>query len=96
MPRINKQSTPAPWHEERKAHGRRKYHDPRYNSSRWRKARSIYLKHHPRCKECNRLAGVVDHIKPVRLGGEFYDPDNWQALCTVCHNRKSGKEAHEQ
>lgn len=95
MPRINKKQTPAPWIPEREAQGRRLEHDPRYNSSKWRKARSIYLKHNPRCKECLRLASVVDHIKPVRQGGNFYDPDNWQALCTYCHARKSGREAHE-
>jgi HNH endonuclease. len=36
----------------------------------------------------------VDHIQPIRLGGEVYDLDNLQTLCKSCHNRKSGKEAH--
>ncbi len=94
MPKLNKKPTPAPWIPERKAQGRRKHEEPRYNTSRWRKARAIFLKHNPRCKECGRLASTVDHIQPVRLGGDFWNVDNYAALCTSCHARKSGKEAH--
>jgi 5-methylcytosine-specific restriction protein A len=44
--------------------------------------------------DCERLATVVDHIQPVRLGGEFWDRDNWQPMCASCHNAKSAKERH--
>ena len=94
MPKLNKKSTRAPWIPERKPQARRKHYDPRYNTSRWRKARAIYLKHHPRCESCGRLASVVDHIQPARLGGSFWDEANYQSLCTYCHASKSGKEAH--
>jgi 5-methylcytosine-specific restriction protein A len=38
-------------------------------------------------------AQMVDHIKPVRLGGEFWDERNYQSLCNSCHAVKSAKEA---
>jgi len=38
---------------------------------------------------------VVDHITPVRLGGDFWQTDNHQALCHRCHNSKSGRESHK-
>ena len=66
--------------------------DARYQSGGWRRARLAYLKQHPTCVECGRLANVVDHIEPVRLGGEFWDSSNWQAMCTSCHNAKSASE----
>ena len=31
---------------------------------------------------------AVDHIKEITEGGEKYDLDNLQTLCTKCHNRK--------
>ena len=63
--------------------------DKRYWSGAWRRARLAYIKKQPTCVVCDRLAKVVDHIQPVRLGGEFWDSSNWQALCNRCHNHKS-------
>jgi len=68
-----------------------------YNS-RWRVARSRYLKAHPlcvRCKEESKLtkATVVDHVKPHR--GDpilFWDEDNWQPLCKHHHDVKTMTE----
>ena len=54
------------------------------------------------CRTCKALCGggpntdtapIVDHIIPHR--GDpvlFYDPDNLQCLCLVCHNRKTAGE----
>jgi 5-methylcytosine-specific restriction protein A len=39
-------------------------------------------------------ATVVDHIKPVRLGGAKYDAANLQPLCEVHHNSKSRGESN--
>ncbi|MEG0126599.1 MAG: HNH endonuclease signature motif containing protein [Clostridia bacterium] len=65
--------------------------------SRWRKARTLYLRKHPLCAECRRNgvltpATVVDHIVPHR-GDErlFWDEANWQPLCKTCHDQKTGK-----
>lgn len=61
--------------------------------SRWRAARLRYLRANPLCRYCEeqgRLTGatVVDHIRPHK--GDvalFWDTDNWQPLCTPCHDR---------
>lgn len=66
--------------------------------SRWRKARSRFLKAHPlcvRCKEEGKLvkAAVVDHIVPHRGDRKlFWDEGNWQALCKKCHDTKTMTE----
>lgn len=63
---------------------------------RWRKLRDAYLAEHPLCEICEskgRLvaATLVDHIQPIRLGGE----DEWrnlQSLCASCHAKKTATE----
>jgi len=69
-----------------------------YNSVRWRKLRAMQMAEQPLCVSCKekgiiKEARVADHIKPVRLGGEFWSRNNLQSLCDSCHNVKSGKEA---
>ena len=62
----------------------------------WRRARKLFLVAHPLCVACRAEgrrapAQVVDHVMPHR--GDlalFWDRGNWQALCTTCHNRKTG------
>ena len=88
MPRM-----PEP--RKRKQMHERRYQEPRYNTTQWRKYRRAYLAMHPLCVECGRVAEVVDHIEPVRFGGSFYDSDNHQAMCHRCHNSKSGRESHQ-
>jgi 5-methylcytosine-specific restriction endonuclease McrA len=61
--------------------------------------RRAILQASPLCVECGKLgrvtvANVIDHIKPVRLGGEFWEQSNMQPLCVSCHNSKSAKERH--
>ncbi|MDU2265242.1 HNH endonuclease signature motif containing protein [Clostridium celatum] len=66
--------------------------------SKWRTARSRFLKVNPlcvRCKDEGRLvkATVVDHIKPHREDKKlFWDESNWQALCKRCHDKKTMTE----
>ena len=68
-----------------------------YSTTRWRKARQIYLSQHPLCVEClkdNKLitADVVDHIIDHKGNIErFCDTNNWQALCKRCHDSKTAK-----
>lgn len=60
---------------------------------KWREARSLYLKAHPRCVRCGGHAVVVDHIKPHRGNMSlFWDRNNWQAMCTSCHSRWKQRE----
>ena len=87
-----------PWMPEsrkRKQMHERRVVEPRYNTSRWRRYRASFLALNPLCAECSHAATVVDHITPVRLGGEFWEPTNHQPLCTEHHNAKSGREAHK-
>ena len=71
-------------------------------TSRWRKARSVFLKTHPLCESCKKngrlvKAAVVDHIIPHRGDQDlFWDRSNWQALCKSCHDRKTMTEDRYQ
>lgn len=61
-------------------------------SSRWRKARATYLQRNPLCVLCEQrgrltAASVVDHVVPHKGDSTlFWDTDNWQPLCTHCHD----------
>lgn len=70
--------------------------------SRWRKARTRFLKRHPFCVTCEAKgklvkATVVDHIIPHRGDKNiFWDESNWQPLCKKCHDRKTMTEDRYQ
>ena len=63
----------------------------------WQKARLAWLKAHPLCEECLRQgrttpATVVDHIIPHKGDKHlFWRSENWQSLCTACHNAKTAR-----
>lgn len=58
----------------------------------WRKKRAEFLRRFPICRLCMRSKAVlVDHIRPKVMGGSD-DEYNLQALCTRCHNIKTGME----
>jgi len=65
--------------------------------ARWKRAKDAFLRQNPLCAECARQgrpaqADLVDHIQPAKGNQElFWEPENWQALCTACHNRKTNK-----
>jgi len=74
-----------------------------YHTQRWIKQSKLYRRRNPLCVECLKYGittdctgknkGCVDHIVPHR--GDlrvFWDKDNWQTMCTMHHNQKSGKE----
>ncbi|MGB0443341.1 MAG: HNH endonuclease [Flavobacteriaceae bacterium] len=70
-----------------------------YNSHKWRKFRKRILAIEPLCRSCktdNKVteATVLDHITPIRQGGAKLSRDNVQPLCSTCHAKKSGQEAH--
>lgn len=66
-----------------------------YSTQRWRKLRAHILALHPLCVQCRNIASVLDHIVPVREGGEPWLESNLQPMCKRCHDSKSGKEAHK-
>ena len=68
-----------------------------YQSPRWRNTRAAVLRDNPLCARCQskgllQPARVVDHIVPVKVGGERYDRANLQSLCVPCHNAKTSTE----
>jgi 5-methylcytosine-specific restriction protein A len=44
------------------------------------------------CDEALQPGWHIDHIKPLRAGGE-HAPRNWMALCPDCHRDKSAAES---
>lgn len=60
--------------------------------AKWRRFRKDYLYYNPMCVRCGDLAEHVDHIIPLRKGGDKYSHDNLQSLCHSCHSRKSATE----
>ena len=96
MPSINQSKRGK---QARKEYTKGAYKEPRYNTQQWRNVRALILQDSPLCKACEEvglitLAQMVDHINPVRLGGDFWDRDNLQPLCNSCHASKSAKERH--
>lgn len=79
--------------------------------ARWQRESKRYLQANPLCRMCAergivKLAQVVDHIKPHRLGqaiqsGDelriaearrlFWDRGNWQPLCAADHDRHKSR-----
>ena len=65
-----------------------------YRTPRWIETRKRKLQISPFCEECYKRGTVVtgkivDHIIPIKDGGEPYDMNNLQTLCWSCHSRKS-------
>lgn len=68
-----------------------------YQSMRWRAVRAQVLRETPLCvacalKDCVTAAIVVDHVIPIKRGGDRYARANLQALCIACHNAKTARE----
>jgi 5-methylcytosine-specific restriction endonuclease McrA len=42
--------------------------------------------------EIVKEASIVDHIIPIKKGGDLMVTGNLQSLCVSCHNRKKAKE----
>ena len=67
--------------------------DPFYHSSKWRRIASLVMKEEPLCRVCKSSESkVVDHIKPIRQGGDRVMRENLQGLCYKCHAIKSATE----
>lgn len=44
--------------------------------------------------ECTVKATQVDHIIPLHMGGEQYDPLNCRASCQSCNNKREKASNH--
>lgn len=60
---------------------------------RWEKLRPVALARDlGLCCQCGRPAELVDHIVPIRDGGERLDLNNLQSLCRACHDIKTADD----
>ena len=62
--------------------------------ARWQKRRAEFLRDHPICEDCGRIATIPDHVPSrkelVRLGVPDPDADRYlHPRCRTCHNRKT-------
>lgn len=95
MPNVPKRKQ-RPWLQgQNKASKQRIERNKFYQTNAWRTLRNMFIKRHPLCVECDGIGQVVDHIIPIKQGGDSLEWDNLQTMCHRCHNIKSGKEAYE-
>jgi 5-methylcytosine-specific restriction endonuclease McrA len=95
MPNVPKRKQ-RPWLQGSQQHSKQRLERNKfYHSTAWRQLRSMFIKRHPLCVECDGIGQVVDHIIPIKSGGDPLEWDNLQTMCHRCHNVKSGKEAHQ-
>lgn len=72
--------------------------DKFYHSSQWRKKRKTILERDNHlCQTCLSAGRVtqgntVDHVKPIKQGGEPLADYNLKTICESCHARKSARE----
>jgi 5-methylcytosine-specific restriction protein A len=63
-----------------------------YASPAWRAVRELVLARDGyTCVSCGRQANEVNHRTPVQDGGDD-DPDNLEAMCRVCHGKRTREE----
>jgi 5-methylcytosine-specific restriction protein A len=72
-----------------------------YRSAAWRELRaSVLAAAGGRCAirgpNCSIRATEVDHIVPMSMGGEAYDPANLRASCKQCNVARSNIHAKQR
>jgi len=62
----------------------------------WDRLRELIWRRDQNCCVCNIAVtcyeAEIDHIIPMGLGGEYWDPVNLQTLCHACHAKKTGED----
>ena len=89
MPTIPRKQTPDP---RKKKQQRDRPQDKRYWSGAWRRARLAYIKKHPTCIVCDRLAKVVDHINPSGWAVSFGTAATGRACASRAMLRKVARK----
>ena len=93
----HKYSVTKPWMEEKPSFGVTRLDVKEYHTTRWRALRKVQLTSHPLCAMCEAkgiitAAVMVDHVRSIANGGDFWDMSNLQSLCSHCHRVKTNKE----
>lgn len=78
-------------HDERRGSSRQRGYD-----ARWDRLRTAHLAGEPLCRMCGLPAVLVDHIIPIRDGGERLDENNLQSLCRRCHDVKTAEDVRKR
>ena len=78
-------------------YGRDDFSKSFYKSPAWLLIKKRQLERQPFCEEClkngqRKKATMVDHIVPIKQGGDKFSFSNLQSLCWACHSRKSAQE----
>ena len=105
MPTSPSQHRPAyiPGVRQTKLNGNRTYNKTLrteqafYNSRAWRLTRNAYARSNPLCVACRNegiatTSQVVDHITPIKQGGDRLAAGNLQSLCHRHHAIKTALE----
>lgn len=63
----------------------------------WQTIRRRFIRLHPKCAHCGILepgydGWIVDHIIPIAIGGDEFDEDNLQVLCSDCNKIKTAND----
>jgi 5-methylcytosine-specific restriction enzyme A len=67
-----------------------------FKRKRWRTTRRAVLARDRICKVCDqRLSVEVDHIIPLSQGGDPWNLEGLQGICTPCHSAKTAAENQE-
>lgn len=62
----------------------------RWPTQDWQHIRAMAFKRDDyTCVKCGDVADTADHIKELSDGGDEFDLDNVQSLCTPCHKQKT-------
>lgn len=93
-----------PWVAETKPFQRYRDFSKFYNARKWRKVATAYREENKFCVDCElegivKRANVTDHIRGLGFlldnNIDPYDFKELQSQCSKCHNKKSGKESHQ-
>jgi 5-methylcytosine-specific restriction protein A len=61
-----------------------------YDSPQWKRLRLAILERDGgRCVDCGGPATMVDHVKPWRQGGAWFDPSNLVAVCRSDNTKRA-------
>ena len=65
-----------------------------YRTPRWRSLRDAHIEVQPFCERCDRIAALVHHRAP-HMGDAalFFNANNLESLCVVCHNKEHRRGA---
>ena len=98
--KLKKTGNKLPWLIKQPAQPRHGTDTVFYNSAAWRRLSAAVRIDEPLCPVCivngkHSPTKVADHIIPIKFGGSRFSLYNLLALCSECHNYKSGREQRQ-